>query len=71
MGRERTLKRGQKEFTEGAGTLAECSLQKIRGTEHFDKTEITCVKCLLRIEKSLSGLAVRIGYLGKSSFRGV
>lgn len=71
MGRERNLKRGQKESTEGVGTLAEYGLLEIRGTEHFNANKITFVKCLLKNEKSLSALAGRLDYLGKSSFRGV
>lgn len=34
------------------------------------RTSLVC-KCLLRSEKSLLALAVRIGQLGKRSFRGV
>lgn len=68
MGRERNLKRGQKESTEGVGTLAEYGLLEIRGTEHFNANKITFVKCLLKNEKSLSALAGRLDYLGKSSF---
>lgn len=46
--------RGQKESTEEAGTLAAYGFLKIRGTEHFNQNKITCVRCLLRIQKSVS-----------------
>lgn len=62
---------GDKESTEDSGALAACGLLEIGGTEHFDKKEVACVKCQLRIEKSRSGFAGRVGYLGKSSFRGL
>lgn len=62
---------GDKESTEDSGALSACGLLEIGGREHFDLKEVTCVKCQLRIEKSQSGFAGRVGYLGKSSFRGL
>ena len=62
---------GDKESTEDSGALAACGLLEIGGTEHFDKKEVTCVKCQLRTEKSQSGFAGRVGCLGKISLGAV
>ena len=67
----REPRREQKESTEDSGALAACGLLETGGTEHFDKMEVTCVKWQLRIEKNQSDFAVRVGYLGKSSCRGL
>lgn len=66
---DREPHKGQKDSAEGIGTLAN-GLLEIR-TEHFHENKITCVKCLLRVGRSLLGLAVRTDYLGKSIFSGV